>query len=79
MLSEMNTYKLTIYWWDGHLRSSGGEDVFTAADDAAAIAYARTTFDERVGLADQTEITDQTGRVVWSNVWPIPLEGRSEL
>jgi hypothetical protein len=69
-LVVMYRYVLTIYWWNGDERSSGGEDRFEAANDAEAVTLALSLFEEAIALADQCEITDERGAVVWTSEWP---------
>lgn len=72
----MKHYLLTIYWWHGAERSSGGEDAFEAEDDTKAVMVAHQLFEERIALADQSEISDAEGALVWRNEWPVPATGR---
>lgn len=66
----MTEYKLVIWWWYDSGRTSGGDYPFTAPDDKAAIEYAVATFDEQIGIADQSSIFHDD-RLVWENQWPI--------
>jgi hypothetical protein len=67
----MMKFRLLIYWHHEAGREIGGEYLFDAEDNAAAIKAAHALFDEQISLADQSEIFDQANLSVWKNEWPI--------
>jgi hypothetical protein len=67
----MQTYILTISWWGDDRRSNGGEYAFDASGDAEAMAHARCHLTEQIHLADQSVLTNVSGRLVWENEWLI--------
>ena len=67
----LRSYVLTIYWWGEGERSVGGEYAFDAATDIDAMGHARRSLEEQISLADQSELRDEDGRLVWLNEWPI--------
>lgn len=67
----MAQYTLTTYWWLGEQRQKGDDYPFDASDSSAAVNDAHSLFEEPLAMADQSEITDEHGSVVWQNEWPI--------